>query len=133
MILDYEFKIKLHLLFYDIKTKKEIAKISDDKNLNNIIDFQYIENSGHEQLNEKYVIVGMYGKICIINLIDHSIYKSIQLQYDYFITCALKLDNKNLFFSDDRGNIYEFEIDYKDTNIKFKDILLFMEIVLFIN
>ncbi len=79
MILDYEFKIKLHLLFYDIKTKKEIAKISDDKNLNNIIDFQYIENSGHEQLNEKYVIVGMYGKICIINLNDHSIYKSIQL------------------------------------------------------
>jgi len=34
----------------------------------------------------------------------------------------LKLDDKHLFFSDDRGNIYEFEIDDKDINIKFKDI-----------
>ncbi len=34
----------------------------------------------------------------------------------------MKLDDKHLFFSDDRGNIYEFEIDDKDINIKFKDI-----------
>ena len=34
----------------------------------------------------------------------------------------MKLDDKNLFFSDDRGNIYEFEIDDKDINIKFKDV-----------
>ncbi len=122
MILDFEFEKRLHLLFYDIKTKNRIAIISDDKNLINIGDFQLINNSSYEQINEKYVIVGMYGKICIINLTDHSIYKSIQLQYDYFITCALKLDDKNLFFSDDRGNIYEFEIDDKDINIKFKDI-----------
>ena len=84
--------------------------------------FSIIENSSYEQLIEKYVIVGMYGKICIINLIDHSIYKSIKLQYDYFITCALKLDEKNIFFGDDRGNIYEFDIDDKDINLKFKDI-----------
>ena len=121
MILDYEYQNRLHLLFYDIKTKKEITKISDDKSLISIGDFQLINNSSYEQLNGKYVIVGMYGKICIINLIAHSIFKSIHLQYDY-LTCALKLDDKHYFFSDDRGNIYEFEIDDKDINIKFKDI-----------
>ena len=122
MILDFEYQKGLYLLFYDIKTKKEIAKISDDKSLIGIGNFQLIENSSYERLNEKYVIVGMYGKICIINLFDHSIYKSIQLQYDYFITNALKLNDKNLFFSDDRGNIYEFEINEKDVNIECKDI-----------
>ena len=63
MILDYEYQNRLYLLFYDIKTKKEIAKISDDKSLNGIGDFQLIHNSNYEQLNEKYVLVGMYGKI----------------------------------------------------------------------
>ena len=75
LVLDYEYLNRLHLLFYDIKTKKEIAKISDDKSLISIGDFQLINNSSYEQLNGKYVIVGMYGKICIINLIDHSIFK----------------------------------------------------------
>ncbi len=59
MILDFEYTKRLHLLFYDIKTKNEIAIISDDKNLINIGDFQLISNSSYEQLKEKYVIVGM--------------------------------------------------------------------------
>ena len=44
IFLDYEYPKRLYLLFYDIKTKNEIAKNSDDKNLNNIIDFQLINN-----------------------------------------------------------------------------------------
>lgn len=36
----------------------------------------------------------------------------------------MKLNDKNLFFSDDRGNIYELEINDndKDINIECKDI-----------
>ena len=34
----------------------------------------------------------------------------------------MKLNDKNIFFSYDRGNFYEFEIDYKNINIKFRDI-----------
>ena len=104
MILDYEYQRRLHILFYDIKTKNKIAIISNDKSLCGIRDWQLINNWSYEQLNEKYVIVGMYGKICINNQIDHSIYRPIPLQYDYFIICALKFD-KHLFFSDIKGNI----------------------------
>ena len=43
MILDYEYQNKLHLIFYDIKTKNEIAIISDDKSLIGIGDFQLIK------------------------------------------------------------------------------------------
>ena len=113
MILDFEYQERLHLLFYDIKTKNEITKISG-----------FSINKKFELWTIKWKICNCWNvwKILYNYLIDHSIYKSIQLQYDYFITCALKLDNKNLFFSDDRGNIYEFEIDDKDINIKFKDI-----------
>ena len=72
------------------------------------------------KLNENYVLFENSDKIEIINLDDHSIYRTISLAnlgYNYPISCFLKFNDDTLFIGDYAGNIYQFSINWNDTNI----------------
>ena len=72
------------------------------------------------KLNENFVLFENLDKIEIINLNDHTIYRTISLAklgYNYPISCFLKFDDNTLFIGDYAGNIYQFSINWNDTNI----------------
>jgi len=72
------------------------------------------------KLNEIFVLFENSDKIEIINLNDHAIYGAISLTnlgYNYPISCFLKFDENTLFIGDYAGNIYQFSINWNNTNI----------------
>ena len=99
---------KITLVFYNINNKQEITRIIDNREIYFVYDLQ---SANYEIINNKFLAVGLQQKIIFINLINHSIYKIINLKYDYFITNILILNNNKLLCSDNIGNIYEFNIE----------------------
>ena len=100
------------LKFYDINNKQLIIKFKIK---------YYIVIPIYDFISKNYLVIGDYGRIIIFNLINHSIHQSINLDYNYYILCCLKLNNNTLFCGDNKGNIYEFNI--KNNLIYLKDIV----------
>lgn len=90
-----------YLKFYEINNKQQILKFKMK---------YYILIPVYDFINKNYLVIGEYGKIIVFNLINHSIHQTINLEYNYYILCCLKLNYNTLFCSDNKGNLYEFEI-----------------------
>ena len=90
-----------YLKFYDIENKQETLKIKVK---------YYVLIPIYDKLNDKFLVVGDYGRIIVINLINHSLHQIINLEYRYYILCCLKLNDNTFFCGDNKGNLYEFNI-----------------------
>lgn len=94
--------------FFNLKEQKEVFSMKARNSCEPI------------KLNENFILFSNSENIEIINLDDHTIYRTISLAnlgYNYSINCFLKFDENTLFIGDEVGNIYLFSINWNDTNV----------------